>query len=120
MIANITNSDVTNSDKKLLLQSLRQLTIEQKNDIYYQFAHNETILEKLSNMLKDDTISIDCISEVLWILTNLSCEPQICSYLIEELEVIKTIEILFKHYFVKDTTTDTVEPLSQELVNLME
>lgn len=48
---NIENANVSNQDKKVLLQSLRQLTINQSNEMYYTFAENESNIDRILNLL---------------------------------------------------------------------
>lgn len=86
--------------------------------MYWTLVNNEGYVDVFLSEMQKPNITTECLSEILWILTNLCCESMIANYLVDEANMFGILENLYKQYFIKDT--ENPQLLTQDLLNLLE
>lgn len=99
--------DLQPEDREKYLSAIRSMTIEYNTSTLYRELLEEENLKTLANKLfkiMQQTRQQDVVifSECIWILCNLSCEPNVAPILIQDFGIFSVMETLLKSFCLSD------------------
>ena len=110
------------SERLNILTALRILTISSEDYRLFEMVENsQDLILKLCSLLtsNDMQMTFQDRSECLWILTNLSCNPQVSYNMLTQWNVYSLIQTLYRTHFIHDQVEHPT-PLNEQEIAFLE